>query len=342
MNTIALEEVKKILFDRYNGNIVLLEYSQMNNPAKFKCIEHNIEWVAKGTKVIRSGCGCPECAKISRSKKLAHSYDYVRNFIERKNCQLISSEYKNTGIKLEVRFECGHHGLICFDNFKNGVRCSVCAKKATGKKKRIPIELMAERLAQKHIKIIEIIGEYTGTKSMVKTSCEYGHIEIHRISSLLLNRGCTQCSFIKLAIDKSGKNGNNWQGGKDSVLSFLKKRIKEWKKASLKNSNYVCDICHKKGILDIHHPYSFFSIVNDALFELQLDKKLYVFNYTEEELFLLTSKVLEIHYRHPLGAALCRKHHKIFHVEYGQYNNTPIQFFEFQQKIQSGDIIIPE
>lgn len=55
---------------------------------------------------------------------------------------------------------------------------------------------------------------------------------------------------------------------------------------------------------------------------------------------MLSEKIIEIHFRHPLGVCLKENVHQLFHQIYGQTNNTPEQFYEFVDRINSGDIQI--
>jgi hypothetical protein len=141
----------------------------------------------------------------------------------------------------------------------------------------------------------------------------------------------------------SGENASNWQGGKNSLKSFLGKQIVQWKKDSIKECGYSCMLCGDGHRFNhVHHLYNFLNIVNDSLLELNLEKKKIVSDYTKKELLSITNKVLEIHYKYPLGIALCIDHHKLFHKIFGNHNNTPAQFEEFKRRIKSGDIVLPE
>jgi hypothetical protein len=80
--------------------------------------------------------------------------------------------------------------------------------------------------------------------------------------------------------------------------------------------------------------------MTESLKELKFENKILVSDFTDEELFLLTNKVIQKHNDYPLGVCLCRAHHKLFHKYFGIYNNTPYQFEEFKQLVASEQQIL--
>lgn len=342
MYDISFEEANERTLNSHNGEIILVEFNGSHGKSLFKCKEYGHEWMADSWSVW-AGNGCPICMPLKLSKKFAFKIEYVREIIENNKCKLISNKYKNSKEKLDVLFECGHQGKISFECFERGVRCAICGNKKRALLQRLSLEEINKRLLEKNLIIVEFLEEYINRNSKITCKCIYGHVETKSISAFLYRNGCTQCSRIKLSLSYSGELGSNWQGGKSSLTSFLKKQIKRWKKDSIKNCNYNCVLCGEgHRFNDVHHLYNFYNIVTDSLSELNLERKNNVFEYSNEELLSIVNKVLEIHYKYPLGICLCRKHHKFFHHEYGLSNNTPQQFEEFKQRIESGELTLPE
>lgn len=58
-------------------------------------------------------------------------------------------------------------------------------------------------------------------------------------------------------------------------------------------------------------------------------------NYNQDELKSIYNKLLEVHYRYPLGICVKQEIHKLFHKNYGNRFNTPQQFIEFVQRLES-------
>jgi len=336
-----------LIFEKFGSDITVLEYTKMSAKGKFRCNLHNIDFYTMPRDIIGRGTGCSQCANEGRRKKHSFSFDYVKTFIESRNCILISTEYINCDLKLEVIFECGHRGNITFWSFKEGHRCPECGQRMGGESKRLLKEDVESRLKIKGLDVIEFIDGYLNTSSMVKTKCENGHIEIHSISSLLYSCKCNQCTKEKMSLEKRGDGGSNWQGGKTLIFSYLQKKMKKWRYESLNISNHKCLICGETKHLHVHHLYNFYSIVHDAFRELGIKRRLRISEYNVEELDIIVNKTLEIHYRHLLGVAICKKHHDEFHSWYGQYNNNLNQFEDFlqykeEQRIASGELKIPD
>lgn len=124
----------------------------------------------------------------------------------------------------------------------------------------------------------------------------------------------------------------NYKGGITSLFSEMRRNITQWKIDSTKQCGFLC-IFTGERFNHIHHLYSFNKIAQQTLNELGLisvyeDISL----YTKEELKVIIDKCLEIHYRFPLGVCLTEDIHSIFHAEYGRYDNTPEQFYEFRDR----------
>ena len=339
---ITLEEAKKRIFEVHGDKIELLEYTTAKEKALFHCNICDHDWIALAYSVW-DGNGCPMCKPDKLSKIFAFPIDYVREYVESKGCILNSKEYKNSKQKLNITFECGHIGNISFDCFQRGNRCIVCGTKKSHLTQRLSQEELYERLFKKGLYIIEFPGGYVNRNSFITCKCLYNHIETRTLATVLKNDGCVACARIRASINQSGEGGSNWQGGKSRLSVFLQKSIKQWKKDSIANSNYCCELCGEgHRFNDIHHLYNFHNIVTDALDLLNLDKRKTVENYSNEELFIIANKVIELHYYYPYGIPLCRYHHKSFHHFYGISNNTPEQFYEFKERIKSGDLVLPE
>lgn len=341
-----LKEIEYLVFEKFGNNITVLEYTKMSAKGKFRCNLHGVDFYTMPRDIIGRGTGCPQCANEGRRKKHSFSFDYVKNYINSTDCELISENYYGVDEKLLISFPCGHTKELSFYNFKKGSRCPECGRKLGGKSRRLGEKEIENRLKTKGLEIVEFVDGYLNNHSVVKTKCPKGHIETHDISSLLYSCRCNQCTTERVSLEKRGEGGNNWQGGKTLIFSYLQKKMKKWRDESLEISNHKCLICGETKHLHIHHLYNFYNIVHDAFRELGIKRRLRISEYDTKEIDIIVDKVLEIHYRHLLGVAICKKHHDEFHSWYGQYNNSLNQFEDFmqykeQQKIASGELIIP-
>lgn len=327
---ISFEDAKSRMVERHGNKIEILEYTNASEYSVLRCAICDYRWKAT-PKSVWSGNGCPKCGRDSASNKMKLDYGYVKFSIESEGCLLLSTSYKNVDEKLEVKFECGHCGLISFDCFRRGHRCSICSKKRMGLSQRLSQEKIEEILLSKGLTFIEYPEGYISRKSKITHRCILGHVQTRSIASMLASDGCTPCTRIKDSLRQLGAKGPNWKGGISSLTSYLKKQITEWKKDSMKSCGYKCVICGEK-FKDIHHIYNFYNMMIESLEELALDVRDSVSKYTDSELALIKSLVLKKHGEHPLGACLCRSHHKMFHRDYGLINNNEQQFAEFIQK----------
>ena len=142
---------------------------------------------------------------------------------------------------------------------------------------------------------------------------------------------CLECGY-KL---RSGENNHNWRGGVSTLNAYLRTHIKQWIKDSLKASNYLCDISKRRGHLEVHHlNKNFKDIVDETLKITGLDIKQKIGEYSEEELSLLSSTCLNLHYKYGLGVCILREYHLEFHDFYGRHDNTPEQYYEFKKEKQ--------
>lgn len=338
---ISIEEILERIYFVHGDNISLVEYGGKTQKVKslFKCNICGNEWETTCDSVIR-GSGCFNCVHKKLIDKQRLSVDDVRREIESKNCKLISREYKNNRENLEIEFECGHVGYMSLYAFQQGQRCKcdskIRFKKTIEEKTRNKILEFAYSIG---FEILSFENDFASYDNDLTYRCQNGHVETRGTREFLSNKNCRICTQIKVSESQRGSKGNNWKGGRDVLRKYLKNKITQWKKDSIENCNYRCVITGER-FDHVHHLYPFNSIVQDALEELGLEKYEFVGEYSDEELSPIIDKVKEIHYRYPLGVCLRKDIHKLFHKLYGLENNFPEQFYEFVDRIKSGEIEI--
>ena len=60
----------------------------------------------------------------AHTEEKRYHVDEVKVLIANERCELLSTEYANRTVPLDVRFECGCEGPITLDKFVAGQRCS--------------------------------------------------------------------------------------------------------------------------------------------------------------------------------------------------------------------------
>ena len=78
---------------------------------------------------FKNGHRCKKCRIKKIKEKLKLSYDYVYNYFQSQNCQLLSKEYLNNSKKLDYICCCGNKSKITYGHLKNGQRCKKCGIK---------------------------------------------------------------------------------------------------------------------------------------------------------------------------------------------------------------------
>jgi len=339
-NKINFEEAKERIYKVHGNNIELLEYIKFTDPkSKFLCknIDCNYIWYTSA-KSVANGCGCKLCGFKKSADSNRHTVEYIRIYLKNFNCELINNNYINNEIPIMIKFECGHIYSIRFGGFVMGRRCPICAKEKVINFHKLSFEEILNDMKEHNLEFIDFPNGYKNVESHIRYVCENGHITDKMLMSFRRSNRCKLCVREERRQAILGKGHHNWKGtGKLRVL--LMKDIGEWKKESMKNCDYKCVITHG-SFTHIHHLYSFNKIINEALIDLGLIKKVKTGDYSQEELLSIVSKVQELHKKYPLGICLRKDVHRLFHKIYSTTNFTPENFYDFKQKIDSGEITI--
>lgn len=254
-------------------------------------------------------------------RKLKHTFDDIKNYIESHNFKIESTHYNGYQSPIELICDLGHKFTTTFNKFQQGRRCSVCA----GNKKKTFEEVFQLFIDNDYIPLFE---SYQNSRAPLDYRCSTHSDIIQKIdySSLRRGRGCKYCFIDRV----SGSNSVRYKDGSSELQDFLRKKIASWKKDSMFNNNFKCTITGDKFDV-VHHLVSFKIILNETLESLGLGCFQNISNYSEKELVLIENLLLKNHYRYPLGVCLRKDVHQEFHEIYGYGNNTPEQFYEFKK-----------
>lgn len=285
---------------------------------------------------------CSECKKIDFSKFMSDkrfSIDKVKKIlfdIHKNNISLLNY----TKINSLADFLCNVCGnkwtVIARSVLENKNGCPECGKRRIGLKLTKPEKIVLNELYEKHGKNISM-NNYSGMGNFANFTCNVcGYKWRTKTYSVITDgRGCKRCSFNNI----SGKNNYNWKGGKTSLYFYLRNLTKEWQKNSYATTSGICLISGKAANV-VHHLYPFRLIVDEVLLSVKINNKGSINNYEKEELETIFDNFTKIHNSYGLGIPLDKSIHRKFHHIFGTRNNTPEQFYEFQNKIKSGEIII--
>lgn len=132
----TIQEVKKFI-ESFNCKLLSNKYKNRDTLLSIQCqCGENMQISFGGFKQTKHK-KCRKCAKKNECDKRRFSFDSVRNYIESKDCKLLSTTYENTYAKLHIQCKCGEQWQTTFKIFKKSPYglCNVCASKKMGENK---------------------------------------------------------------------------------------------------------------------------------------------------------------------------------------------------------------
>lgn len=300
--------------------------------------EINYNYYTKGKeKAINKNDYCKECFNLKvkdyKDTQKAKAFKRVREICEEKGYELIIGFDEYTGSNDRcIKYKCPNHlekgvQTTSLDTLRKGGGCVYCSIDSNSQKQRLDYEFVKGEFEKRGYELIENSYINSGTKMMYRCPNHPDEQLFISYDSLKQGKGCYLCGIER----NRGNGGNNWKGGITSLNNYLRDKLSQWKRDSVKECNYRCVLTDGKFDV-IHHLYSFHKILEETINETKLPIHPKVSDYTKEELKTLEDKCLEIHYRYPLGICLTKEVHKKFHSIYGKENNIPEQFEEFKTK----------
>jgi len=151
--------------------LISTEYFKANRKVKIICSKGH-EYEASYNK-FQTGRRCPKC-KIDIIKKLhKHSYEFVKEQIEKNGYKLISTEYINAHSKLDIQCDKGHMHETTWNKFQSGSRCFKCSYIERGIKSALVYDFVKEQIEKEGYKLIST--EYSNAKEYLLIQCDKGH-----------------------------------------------------------------------------------------------------------------------------------------------------------------------
>ena len=324
-----IEEVKARL-KIINPNIKILsnEYTNNNTKLKCKCKLDNYIWEAKWSS-LSQGFGCPFCGgKIKLTlKEIKLKLLYINP-----NIEILADKYFDSKSKLKCLCKIDKYEWeVNWHNLQYGKGCPKCANLNRIEKRTLTQEEIKKIMVIKNPNI-EFLGMSkrkikNRMRKIIKCKCKIDGYEWETSwDSLTEGNGCPQC-YKETTL---GENHFNWKGGISPLHEYIRHKIINWKRDSMKLCNYKCAITGEKFDV-IHHVIGFNQILQETLDFTKLPLYQEIAKYTDIELRLLEETCLALHYKYGLGICLTENMHKEFHAIYGYGNNTKEQFEVFKQ-----------
>lgn len=218
-------------------------------------------------------------------KKL--SYEHVENYMQGRNCKLLSKTYKNNSQRLEIMFSCGHVGKRNFQKFKEGLnicsRCSGVGQYSFSEVKDYFKEngfqlLESEYVSCKdHLKYKDKDGYYYKStfdrfmRNIVGRDCNPARFDIYNPYTIRNLKNFLKLSRLNLSLEK----GQKWTGNSTKMTYYDNYGYKYW-------TDFACLLSEVKigsfpGKFDISNKYTLYNLknyikINDKNFSLVPDQ----------------------------------------------------------------------
>jgi len=275
-------------------------------------------------------------SKIAVAKTKYNINGIDEEFKER-DLVLLTKTYKNAESYMD--FICNKHinkGVqsIKYGNFKyKDQDCKYCSWDKLSKDKRRDFSEVQDLFKDKKVILLSKEEDYINNQSPLEYECPIhkGIIQTKTYEAMLHSYGCNLCSYDM----HKGENNPMWKGGFSEINSILRDSITEWKKESMIASNYKCVVTNKRFDV-IHHLYGFDKIFNEIFDNLNIEKRRFINEYSDEELVLVRNECSRLHKIHGVGVCLTGDIHALFHKVYGYGENNIEQFNEFKENYISG------
>lgn len=174
---------------------------------------------------------------------------------------------------------------------------------------------------------------YTNNKRPMRYRCP-NHPEkqlLMNLNNLLSGYGCPYCAYDS----NTGENNHKWKGGVSELNQFLRSKIWEWKTEAINSSSGVCWVSGSSIDLQVHHPYPYHKIRDEALVNVGLPTRETIGEYDAVELARLVDEFRRLHSRHR-GVLLNASVHSLFHALYG-FDTDTSDLFKFKQRYLRGE-----
>lgn len=206
----------------------LLDDKYIDNKTKLNMLCPNGHLWSCNLRNFKIGRRCRTCSYILRGNNQKLKYEDVKNYIQSKGYELLSTEYFNNSTKLQMKCEKGHIFEMEYSSFQQNKRCPKC-----GGVYRYNYDEVKEYFNSFGYDLIS--KEYKDANTALESKCPEGHILKCSFSSF--NNRNTRCHICNEKLKSKGEkiisdflNRNNMQfsneytfkdcRGKKRVLPF--------------------------------------------------------------------------------------------------------------------------
>lgn len=338
---ITKEEAEKRVSKYYNNSIYILEYSNIRSSILTKCVICGNIWLSPARDMVNGKGYCKICSPKIKGRTNFNEKE-EREYVQNRNCEILGEFPNSKKIKVDTLYPCGHINSVSLSDLHKEFGCKQCLVESFYIN-RYSKEKLINICENNNLEFISFPNDYKDGSSVISYRCLEHHITNRMVKDFVKFPTCKQCKIIERGMNQRGENGNSWKGGVSKIWVAARARLDPWTNASLREADYKCCITGQSNVpLDVHHITSFETIAKEAIREFGITDENYYWNlysyYGEEVL----TRIVELNTEYGLGAVMRKDIHILYHKIYHHGNNTPEQFSEFQQRISSGEITIPE
>ena len=189
----TFQEVKEYI-EKFNYKLLSTEYINANKKLLIQCDKGHI-YEATFSKFKNCNRRCPYCAREKVGELYRISYEEVREYIKSFGYELLSEEYINNLISLEIKCPKGHIFHTAFGQFKGsknrkGSRCPHCNGGI-----KYTYEYVKKHIENENYELLST--KYVNCKEKLKLKCSEGHIFELNFDCFKQNHRCPICHVSK-------------------------------------------------------------------------------------------------------------------------------------------------
>ena len=242
------EYVRSYIENESGYKLISKEYVSYHKSLDIMCNKGHMYQVKFSN--FKTGYRCPYCCRPCKK----HTYEYVRDYISSYQYVLLSDNYINERIKIQIRCNNNHIYTSDFSHFVSGKRCPSCAienRKHSYDYVKNYIE------SSKGYKLLS--DKYVNAQTKICIECNKGHLYYVSFSEFKVGNRCPFCRESK---------------HEKVIEKYLKERninhIRQYKNNNCKNTNVlrfdfaILDFDNNiKFLLEYDGEYHFLPIINN-------------------------------------------------------------------------------
>lgn len=143
------------------------------------------------------GHRCPKCSKKKANEEQRYKFEEIKNWIENEpGFILLSTTYKNSNDKLNIRCPLGHEFKRCWNKWRDNHTCPKCIRQKCADKQRHKFEDI-KKWIESEIGFVLLSETYENGKKKLEIKCPKKHIFKKCWNKWACGERCTVCRNSK-------------------------------------------------------------------------------------------------------------------------------------------------